>query len=257
MNPWLAALIPIALIVLLGGIAFTAGRRKQPLPSPPREPQNVTGNPAARKPEAGHDPLHATLKQTLRDSGRLVFRAPDERAMLIEFLDVGPGSGSIYSYLRVLERDFGEHLSFAVRHLPTTEDAWAAAVALEAADKQGRFRDFLAALENNRPGPVSTGRSKNTSVQQLLRETARDLALDLARFDADVADPRTMQQVEADRTEAHRAGVERGSTFFLLDGKSRQATSFDGFREQVADAVHRTPADGATRHPVGDGRPQR
>ncbi|SDI85033.1 Thioredoxin [Arthrobacter subterraneus] len=176
--------------------------------------------------------------------------------MLIQYLDVeGPNSGPIYSYLRVLERDFGENLSFAVRHLPSTEDAWAAAAALEAASKQGRFLDFLAALEDNRSDPVAAGSRANTSIHQRQREIARDLGLDLARFDADVADPRTMQQVEADRTEAHRAGVERGSTFFLLDGKSRQVTSFDGFREQVADAVRPTP-NGATRHPVGDDRPQ-
>lgn len=257
MNPWLAALIPVALVVLLGGIAFAAGRRSTSLPSPPRGYRTVTGNPEAGKASVGPDLLHVTLRQTLSDSGRLLFRAPDERTMLIQYLDVGgPNSGSIYSYLRVLERDFGEYLSFAVRHLPSTEDAWTAAVALEAADKQGRFRDFLAALEDNRSDPVTTGSRENTSVHQRHREIARDLGLDLARFDADVADPRTMQQVEADRTEAQKAGVERGSTFFLLDGKSRQATSFDGFREQVADAVHRTP-NGATPRPVEEGRPQR
>ena len=255
MNPWLAALIPIALIVLLGGIAFIAGRRKKALPAPPRESRTVTGNPEPRKADVGPDLHHVILKQTLRDSGRLLFRAPDERAVLIQYLDVGPGSGAIYSSLCALERDFGEHLSFAVRHLPSTEGAWASAVALEAADKQGRFRDFLAALENNRSDPGTSGSSENTSAHQRLRGIARDLGLDLARFDADVADPRTMQQVEADRTEAHRAGVERGSTFFLLDGKSRQATSFDGFREHVADAVRRTP-DEPTRHSVGDETPQ-
>lgn len=109
-----------------------------------------------------------------------------------------------------LRAHFGDRVRYVVRHLPLTDvhpHAYLAAVAAEAAHRQGRFwamHDELFAYQSRlEPGD--------------LREHAAAAGLDLARFDADMADDALHARVRDDMASARASGA-RGTPTFFLDG---------------------------------------
>ncbi|WP_166844102.1 Na+/H+ antiporter NhaA [Isoptericola sp. BMS4] len=109
-----------------------------------------------------------------------------------------------------LRAHFGDRVRYVVRHLPLTDvhpHAYLAAVAAEAAHRQGRFwamHDELFAHQSRlEPGD--------------LREHAAAAGLDLARFDADMADDALHVRVRDDMASARASGA-RGTPTFFLDG---------------------------------------
>jgi Na+/H+ antiporter NhaA len=109
-----------------------------------------------------------------------------------------------------LREHFGDRVRYVVRHLPLEEvhpHAYLAAVAAEAAERQGRFwemHDRLFAHQSRlEPGD--------------LREHAAEIGLDLERFDADMGDEDLHARVRADLASAAASGA-RGTPTFFLDG---------------------------------------
>jgi protein-disulfide isomerase len=58
-----------------------------------------------------------------------------------------------------------------------------------------------------------------------LDQFAKDLKLDLARFHADMASPKTARMLERDHADAERAGLE-GTPFILINGREFDTTHF-------------------------------
>ncbi|MGW8564598.1 Na+/H+ antiporter NhaA [Isoptericola sp. NPDC055881] len=109
-----------------------------------------------------------------------------------------------------LRAHFGDRVRYVVRHLPLVDvhpHAYLAAVAAEAAERQGRFWEMHDRLfaHQSRLEPDD------------LREHAAELGLDLEQFDADMADESLHARVRADEASALASGA-RGTPTFFLDG---------------------------------------
>lgn len=246
MNPWLAALIPLGIMVLLGPLAFFFGYRRYISDQPGNG--DVPDNPQPRQPISASN--HAALAQqrelrrSLATSDRLVSRAPDERAVLVQYIDpAAPHSAGIYAYLRELRNEFGDRITFAARHFPSTGQTRSSA-ALEAAGRQGKLYELLDGLYADDPPRAERGSgpgqsASDTALLVRLRGIAQELGLDMTRYDADIADRQTSRVIDADKQEALAAGIRCAPSFLLLDGYEHNATSLDEFRQVVTEAAQR------------------
>ena len=110
--------------------------------------------------------------------------------------------------VRKLEEHFGDDLRLVFRHFPLRnvhQGAFDAAVAAEAAARQGRFWELHELL----------GRSRKDLSPERIRHLADKAKLDLDRFDADLRDPALRARVEADIETGLASGVNGTPTFFL------------------------------------------
>jgi hypothetical protein len=275
MSPWQAALIPLAIIAVLGSIAFFIGYRNllsndrpddtEPAPATlrPARPagQGTTLTPAevaARRNE---------LRAKIAVSDRLTARASQEQAILVQFINIAaPGTTAIQDFVTDLRRDFSEHITFVARHFPTNDQARLAAAAIEAADRQGHLIPFLehlitesASSQAGRVPAAHSGLPATTPAQlsagpligspegtvadvesRYYAEMARRLGMDGDEFTRVMVDPTTAAIIDADCAEADRAGITRAPSLILLDGQDHNAlTTLQDFRLAVEAAANR------------------
>ncbi|WP_082569184.1 Na+/H+ antiporter NhaA [Microbacterium sp. Root180] len=138
-----------------------------------------------------------------------VFGSPDAPYTIVEYGDFQCGfclkaSGSIQEVHSVL----GDQLRYVWRHAPLTNvhpNALAGAEAAEAAAMQGKFFEFERALfadqENQRPSDIV--------------RLARDLGLDVDRFESDLTSPEATGRVQADMLDAEAMGITSVPTLFV------------------------------------------
>jgi len=107
--------------------------------------------------------------------------------------------------LKKIEEEYGARLKMIFHHFPLPMHAFAraAAIAAEAADKQGRFWEMHDLLYKEQ-GIWS----KAADVPPLFESYARTIGLDVERFKKDLLDPALAARVEAD----HELGASRGVT---------------------------------------------
>jgi len=98
-----------------------------------------------------------------------------------------------------------------------------AAIASEAAKNQGKFWEYHDKLFANQ--------SKLSGDD--LKQYAKDLGLDIAKFEADIADPATKQRVSADMAEINSLGVSGTPGFFVNGRFISGAQPFDGFAKVI------------------------
>jgi protein-disulfide isomerase len=94
------------------------------------------------------------------------------------------------------------------------QESWDAAQAAEAAAEQGKFWEYYAALYNAQ-GRENSG----TFSYDRLLELARDIGLNVERFDATLASNVNLELVQADADAARSRGVNSTPTFFVGDEK--------------------------------------
>lgn len=201
-------------VTVIGGAAwfalFTAGRKE------------------AVPPVAGSEQL------VRADSHRLTSPSV-EKAQLVEFLDFEcPSCGSIHPVVEELKAEFGDRITFVHRHFPLSmhPNSGQAALAAEAAGQQGQYQEMANRLFETQSQWAGTQQSQ----APLFRSYAGDMGLDLALFDAAVADPQTEERVLADIADGKALGVSGTPTFFLNGEKLTLTTKAD-FRQKLADAA--------------------
>ncbi|HWV77292.1 MAG TPA: Na+/H+ antiporter NhaA [Isoptericola sp.] len=183
-------LIAMVLSTLLGWAIFTVAR--------------------VRYGEASAD-LPVTLSPAVDPERDHVKGEPDAAHTVVEYLDFEcPFCARATGMGAELREHFGDRVRYVVRHLPLEDvhpHAYLAAVAAEAAHRQGRFWEMHDALfaHQSRLEPDD------------LREHAAAIGLDLERFDADLTDEALHARVRADEASAAASGA-RGTPTFFLDG---------------------------------------
>ena len=70
----------------------------------------------------------------------------------------------------------------------------------------------------------------------MFRAFAEELGLDLAAYDAAVADPATLARVQQDKRDGERLGVSSTPTFFV-DGEKVELVEWNDLEEAIAAAV--------------------
>jgi len=103
-----------------------------------------------------------------------------------------------------------------------------AALAALAAGAQGKFWEFHDLLFEN---------VRRLSTRKF-REIARELGLDMARFEKDMNDPRLAAAVRRDRSDGLRAGV-RGTPTVFINGKRLHKRNLSGFQARIEKELYR------------------
>lgn len=114
---------------------------------------------------------------------------------------------------------------FVYKHFPLTSihpQAMGASQAAIAAQKQGKFWEMHELLFKNQR---QLGEDK-------LKEYAKELGLDVAKFEADLNSDEVKKAVQADMRLAQKAGV-RGTPTIFVNGKLLRNRSIAGFKEMI------------------------
>jgi protein-disulfide isomerase/Tfp pilus assembly protein PilF len=159
----------------------------------------------------------------------------DAKVTVVEFSDFQcPFCSRAVPVVKQVEKEFGSDVRIVFKHLPLPmhPNAMPAALAAEAARQQGKFWEMHDRL---------------FAGQQSLSDTtygaaAKELGLDVARFESARKDPATRARVEEDAKSAAAAGV-TGTPTFVVDGEPVGARR-----------VSRTRSGATSRRRAGRGR---
>jgi protein-disulfide isomerase len=161
---------------------------------------------------------------------------PNAPVTLVEYSDFQcPSCGNYFPLLKQLSDEYKDQLRIVYRHYPLSFHAHAelAAQAAEAAGKQGRFwemHDLIFRQQKDWSEKVGSARS-------LFVGYARELGLDMARFEADLDSKEVRQAVDADRRSGDWVGVDSTPTFFLNGVKIQNPRGYDPFKNLIEKAL--------------------
>ncbi|MFW6691887.1 DsbA family protein [Streptomyces sp. MAR4 CNX-425] len=169
------------------------------------------------------------------DSHRLTAPA-DSEVTLVEFLDFEcEACGAYYPAVEKLRDRYGDRVTFVARYFPMPghRNGELAARTAEAAARQGKFEEMYGKLFETQ---AEWGGARG-SKKEVFRGFARDLGLDLARFDRDLAAPRTADRVRTDQRDGLALGVQGTPTFFLDGEKISSPRSYEHFAAALDEAL--------------------
>lgn len=173
--------------------------------------------------------------QVVRENSRVLSKAPDEQAVLVEFLDYECEScRAAYPFIEDLRAEYADTVTFVHRYfpLPGHRNSVNAALAVEAAAQQGQYEAMYQRMYETQTEWGESAEDKSA----VFRGFADDLGLDMAAFDAAVADPATTERVRLDVADGEALGVGGTPTFFL-DGEVLNPESLEEFRAAVEAAA--------------------
>ena len=149
--------------------------------------------------------------QVVREDSRIISQAPEEKAVLVEFLDFEcEACRAAKPFVDELKEEYGQNLTIVARYfpLPGHVNSMNAAVAVEAAAQQDQFVPMLDMMYETQSEWGEASESK----ADVFRGFAQELGLDMEAFDAAVADPATTARIERDVADATRLPVRRATT---------------------------------------------
>ncbi|WP_243226684.1 thioredoxin domain-containing protein [Microbacterium sp. CIAB417] len=216
-TPVKATLISVAVVVVLVLVAVVYALVNQRPTPPPEEGSGAGGSSVVR--EGSH----------VLDEG-----GPDA-VTVVEFLDFEcEACGAFYPIVEDLREKYAGQITYVVRYfpLPGHFNSKNAAIAAEAAAQQDRFEDMYHRLFETQ---AEWGEAQESRAD-LFRGFAEELGLDMAAYDAAVADPATTERVELDFNEGRALGVDSTPTFFL-DGEKLELQTLNDLEDAIAAAV--------------------
>ena len=206
-----AVWVVLAAVVIAAVIAFVAAR---------------VGSTAAAPEDAG---------QVVRENSQVLSQAPNEQAVLVEFLDYECEScRAAYPVIEELRAEYADTVTFVHRYfpLPGHRNSMNAALAVEAAAQQGQYEAMYQRMYETQ---TEWGESAEDQ-SAVFRGFAEDLGLDMAAFDAAMADPATQERIELDVADGEALGV-GGTPMFFLDGEVLNPETLEQFRAEIEAAA--------------------
>ncbi|MDQ8706524.1 thioredoxin domain-containing protein [Streptomyces sp. LHD-70] len=164
------------------------------------------------------------------DSHRLS-TAKDGKVTVVEFLDLECEScRAAFPVVEQLREEYEGRVTFVMRYfpIPAHKNAELAARAVEAASKQGK----LEAMYQKMYETQESWGDQQVSHEKTFRGFARELGLDMKKFEADWKDPATAKRVEKDRQDGLKLGVQGTPTFFI-NGQRPQIQSEQDFKAAI------------------------
>ena len=145
----------------------------------------------------------------------------DAQVVLVEFIDFQcTRCRELSGFVEKLQQLHSDRVRLVTRHSPLRSihaNAMAAALAAEAARKQGKYREYMTDLFEN----------QDSLDDALLEKLATDLNLDLDQFRVDVASADLNRLVSKDIEEAERLGIDRTPVLFI-NGRRIEDKSWEG-----------------------------
>lgn len=179
--------------------------------------------PSRARDAARPERLDPNRRYSVNTQGAPVRGDPDAKLAVIEFSDFQcPFCGRVVPTLQQIQQEYGDKVRIVFKHLPLPmhPKAPAAHAAAEAAHRQGKFWEMHDKIFADQ---ASMSPDK-------YQQYARDLGLDIAKFDRDTADAGVKQRIDADAAEATRMGVTGTPAFFVNGRFVSGAVGFDVFK---------------------------
>lgn len=167
----------------------------------------------------------------VRDDSQLLSEGSD--AVFVEFLDFEcEACLALYPVIEDLREEYGDRVTFVVRHMPLHGNSVNAALAAEAAAEQGEFEAMYHRLFET----AEEWGHQEVSQRETFFGYAEDLGLDMERFAATFDDPATLDRIEQSQRDGQALGVSGTPTFFL-DGDLLQPQSVSDLEEALDAAL--------------------
>ena len=187
----------------------------------------------AAPPRPGPDPDHAYNLPL----GNSPSKGPaDGKITIVEFSDYQcPYCAKSEPLIKTLLDVYPKDSRFVYKHFPLVSihsNAMPAALAAAAAQKQGKFWEMHEVLFAN----------QRTLSPEQINQYAKQIGLDMARFEADVKSDEVKAAVQDDMKLAQQVGV-RGTPTIFVNGKLLQNRTVEGFKA-LADPVLGQKASG-------------
>lgn len=163
-------------------------------------------------------PPNTETLSVLEDNSHRLSEADDDKVTVVEFLDFEcEVCGAVYPAIEQLREEYAGRVTFVVRYFPIPghHNSMNAAIAVEAAAQQGQFKAMYSRMFETQ----AQWGEQQVSKADLFRSFADALGLDLAQYDAAVADPATQERVQTDFDAGQALGVEGTPTFFVNNDK--------------------------------------
>ena len=125
-------------------------------------------------------------------------------------------------------------MALVYRHFPLPQHLGAkpAAYAAEAAGQQGQFWEMADLIFDNQSDWAG-----RRNVAEIFTGYAKDLNLDLTKFQSDVAAKAIKEAVEADKVSGNKFAVAGTPTFFLNGQKIENPKNYEEFKKIINDAI--------------------
>lgn len=184
----------------------------------------------------GLDVQPAAQAMPVRDNSHRPTRPAQSELTVVEFLDFEcEACGAAYPMVEKLREEYGDRVTFIARYFPMPghRNGELAARTAEAAAQQGKFEQMYTKLFTTQK---QWGESQEWK-QDVFRGYAKELGLDMARFDAALADPEVAGRVETDQRDGLGLGV-RGTPTFFVDGQMIDTPrSYEQFKTLIDDRL--------------------
>lgn len=143
--------------------------------------------------------------------------------------------GRYYSLVEQVKEKYKDKIEFQFRNLPLIQihkNAFAAARAAEAADKQGKYWEMYNLLFQNQTSWASAEDAK-----PIFEQYATQLGLNIEKFRTDAASTTTNEIINADIAEFKKTKEQMSTPTFFLDGKKIEPKSVDEFSKLIDEAI--------------------
>lgn len=163
----------------------------------------------------------------------------DAKVTLIEYLDFEcEACAQYFPLIKRLEEEFGNEVKFVVRYfpLPGHKNSMTSALSAETAGKQGKFWGMHDLLYTNQR---SWG-EKQKAEPTIFEGYARQLGLDMEKFNQDIELKEVKDRIERDKMEGTKLGIQGTPTFFLNGEKIQNPSGYDDFKALIQSAISKT-----------------
>lgn len=205
--------IAVAIVLLIAGIVFAISQQQPAAPSEGGAPQ-----------------------QTVRTDSHVLDDGGEGAVTVVEFLDFEcEACGAFYPVVEDLREKYDGEITYVVRYfpLPGHINSMQAALAAEAAGQQDRFEDMYHRLFETQ----AQWGEQSEETPEVFRAFAEELGLDLAAYDAAIADPATAERVQSDKTDGEKLEVNSTPTFFV-GGEKVALQEWDDLERAIEKAVN-------------------
>jgi len=212
-----ALLIAGAFVIAIGGLLFWAGR-------------DDAAEPGSDAPGGAADP------RLVREDSRIMGEEGSSDVVLVEFLDFEcEACGAAYPIIEQLREEYAGEVTFVARYfpLPGHFNSERAARAVESAARQGKFEEMYQRMFETQ----SSWGEQQEPLDDLFREYAVEIGLDMDQYDADYASDEVADRVQRDVADGTDLGVQ-GTPTFYLNGELFEPTSAEDFNTAIDDALN-------------------
>ena len=166
--------------------------------------------------------------------------AANAKVQIQEFSDFQcPYCARAMDMVRQIKETYGDKVKLSFRHMPLSfhEHARPAALATICAQEQGKFWELHDKIFENQK-EFSSLKGDVTGGQNILKEWAKSVGVDVAKFEKCMSDSKTAATLQKDMDEAGKVGV-NGTPAFFVNGKKVQAGSFEEFKSVIDEEMTR------------------